>query len=75
MDLNLGGLQMPNFGEVQDFIKKLDFPINKQSIIDLARQRNMNDLVMGALERLPDGDYFNPDDIMNKVKGMLGTGQ
>jgi hypothetical protein len=55
------------FIEMQKALKGIDYPANKQTIIDTARKHNAGDDVMSVLENLPDQDFETPAEVSKAV--------
>jgi hypothetical protein len=45
--------------EVRDALSEMNFPADKNEILDYARFRNFSEFVVQSLENLPDGYTFN----------------
>lgn len=74
MARGMGGQSPSN---VSHHLKGVDFPANKQDLIDQARDNGAEDDVLEMIEKMPDDDYENMADVM-KAYGVSdradGTG-
>ncbi|MGE5503343.1 MAG: DUF2795 domain-containing protein [Actinomycetota bacterium] len=58
-----GGIQ-GSAANVTHALRGVDFPANKQQLIDHARKQNADEVVMKELQNLPDQQYTNMADVM-----------
>jgi hypothetical protein len=49
--------------QIQKFLKGVDYPANKQTLIDNAKKLGADENVRESLEKLPDQDYDAPVDV------------
>ena len=49
--------------QLQVYLKGIDYPVNKQQIIEKARSNNAPDNVLTFLNRLPERQYNYPTDV------------
>lgn len=49
--------------QLQVYLGGIDYPVNKQQLVDHARSKNAPDNVMGWLEKLPEREYTRPNDV------------
>ncbi|GCE26439.1 hypothetical protein KDA_19230 [Dictyobacter alpinus] len=63
-----------NPGQIDQILNALPYPISKQNLIDMARQRGVNDQMISMLEKLPDKTFNSADDIKNSVSGIGNLG-
>lgn len=56
--------------QLQVYLKGIDYPVNRQQIIDHARSRGAPDNVMSFLERLPERQYSYPTDVEQEFGKM-----
>ena len=61
-----------DFGQISQMVSSVQFPINKDKLIQFAQQRGANDQIVGALQHLPDKTFNSPQDIQNEL-GNLGN--
>lgn len=57
----------PNPVQIQKYLGGLDYPTDKQTILDKAREEGADQNVMEALEHLPDQEYGSPVAISREV--------
>lgn len=53
--------------QLQKFLKGVDYPANKQTLIDAAKKNGADDNVCSTLEQLPDENYEAPVDVSQAV--------
>lgn len=56
--------------QVQKHLSGIDYPTDKQTIVETARQQGADDEVVSALERMP-GDRFNSPNDVSEAIGKL----
>lgn len=56
--------------QIQVYLGGIDYPVNRQQIIDHARSKGAPDNVMGFLERLPERQYNYPTDVQQEFGKM-----
>jgi hypothetical protein len=49
--------------QIQKFLKGVDYPANKQTLIDNAKKLGADENVRESLEKLPDQEYDAPVDV------------
>ncbi|HJV24689.1 MAG TPA: DUF2795 domain-containing protein [Aromatoleum sp.] len=59
--------RIPNPVQIQKFPGGLDYPVEKEEILEKARSEGADDLVMEALESIPDRSYESPVSISHEV--------
>ena len=59
--------QVPNPVQIQKFLGGLDYPVEKEEILEKARSEGADDRVMEALESIPDRTYESPISISREV--------
>lgn len=64
MTRGMGGQSPSN---ISHYLKGIDFPANKQDLIDHAEDNNAPDEVIQALQKLPEGEYESMADLMQGV--------
>jgi hypothetical protein len=67
MNIDLGGILNSVLGQVQ-------FPINKDNLIQSAKQQGVSEQVINALQRLPDKTYTSSLDVQNALGGLGNLG-
>ena len=45
------------------FVEGLDYPIGKDAILEAARDASIDATVLASLERLPDREYAEPEEL------------
>lgn len=53
---------------LQNYLSGLDFPTNKQAIINQAKRKNAPSEVVSALNGIPDRDYMDVEDLMKVIE-------
>ncbi len=59
--------QVPNPVQIQKFLGGLDYPVDKRQVLDKAKAEGADELVMDALERIPERQYDSPVSISREV--------
>ena len=62
-----GTSSMPNPIEVQKYLGGLDYPADKQTIIDHAQGEDAPMEVMDMLDQIPDFEYSSPADLTREL--------
>jgi hypothetical protein len=57
----------PNPIQIQKFLGGMDYPVSKDTILETAKKEGADDAVLGALGRIPDGEYDAPTAISKAV--------
>ncbi|HTI13217.1 MAG TPA: DUF2795 domain-containing protein [Dictyobacter sp.] len=57
--------------QIKQLVSQVHFPVNRDQIIQVAKDHGANNLVIGLLQRLPDKTYNSPQDVRNEL-GNLG---
>jgi hypothetical protein len=60
--------------EVQKALKDIDYPVNKEKLLQHAKKHQASEDVMRDLEELPDKEYTNAADVSKEFKGDTGRG-
>ncbi|MHC1757439.1 MAG: DUF2795 domain-containing protein [Methanosarcina sp.] len=55
--------------EVQKALKDMDYPANKEKLIQHAKKHNASKEVMEVLQDLPDQEYSNAADVSKEFSG------
>ena len=59
--------------QITQMLSGIQFPIDKSQLLQMARQRGLNDQVVGMMEKtLPDMKFQTISDLQNRLSGMLG---
>lgn len=53
--------------QVQKFLSGMDYPCNKQDIVEHAKSQGADDNVMETLKQLPDENYQTPADVSEAI--------
>lgn len=53
--------------EAKGILQRLDFPAQKQEVVDHAEQQGASADVLGALRQLPEETYKSAEDILQKI--------
>jgi hypothetical protein len=59
--------QTPNPIQVQKFLSGLDYPVDKSTLLDRAREQGADDNVLDALQGIPDKEYDAPTAVSEAV--------
>lgn len=59
-----------NPGQVQKFLRDVDYPASKQDIIRHAQEHGADENVRSALEKLPDENFNSPNDVSAAIGKM-----
>ena len=62
--------QQPSAIHVQKFLGGLDYPVDKQDLIDKAEQNGADKQTVQALERIPEREYENPVEVSREVSKL-----
>ena len=54
--------------KLQEYLRGMDYPANKQALLDKARENNAGDEEIALLGGLPDKEYGGPDEVMSAMK-------
>jgi hypothetical protein len=52
---------------VSQFVQGLDYPISKDGILKAARDASIDRTVLDSLNKLPDREYFDPEDLTQQL--------
>ena len=55
--------------EVQESLKGIDYPVQKNELIQHAKKHGANEEVMEILESLPDKEYTSPIEVSKEFQG------
>lgn len=62
-----GQEQQVNPVQVQQYLGGIDYPTDKQTILQRAKDQGADDMTMRTLEKLPDQEYNSPNDISEHI--------
>lgn len=67
---------MANFNpvEIEKALGGMDFPADKEAILNKARENGAGEEEMGALEGLPEREYNSPTEITEALSEVEGNG-
>ncbi|WP_017652425.1 DUF2795 domain-containing protein [Fortiea contorta] len=57
--------------EIQKHLKGVDYPADKQKLIEHARQHNADQDLLSILEQLPEDEEYNTPTDLNKAIGNI----
>ena len=57
----------PNPTQIQKFLGGMDYPADRQTILDKARENDAPDDVMQTLEGLPEREYEGPNGVIKEL--------
>lgn len=60
----------PNPVQMQKYLKGLDYPANKDEIVECARDNGANQETCDTLEHLPDKSFDSPTDVSRAIGEM-----
>lgn len=55
------------FSQVQEYLSGIQYPINKQSLIEFARDKGASGTIVSLLERLPDKQYHSEQEVSDEL--------
>ncbi|MDR5784469.1 DUF2795 domain-containing protein [Caballeronia sp. LZ065] len=55
------------FIEMQKALKGVDYPADKQTLVEMARSNSASDDVLSALDGLPEGQFQTPAEVSKAV--------
>ncbi|WP_460947121.1 DUF2795 domain-containing protein [Okibacterium endophyticum] len=58
---------LPTAIQIQKFLKGVDYPASKQTIVDTAEKQGADDNVLSALRNIADKDYDAPTDVSKEL--------
>ncbi|HTK11886.1 MAG TPA: hypothetical protein VL485_32235 [Ktedonobacteraceae bacterium] len=59
--------------QLNQLVNSIQFPIKKAQVIQLARQRGMNDQLVNMLDQnLPDELFSSAQELQSKMSGVMG---
>lgn len=59
----------PNPIQIQKFLGGIDYPADKSTILDTAKDQGADDAVLDALNGIPDKEYDSPTAVSEAVAG------
>jgi hypothetical protein len=67
------GVAVPQVTEVQRALSGVDYPADRDHLVEHARQHGASDDVIQALEHADADRFDGPDQVMRSLKGQLGN--
>jgi hypothetical protein len=67
------GVAVPQVTEVQKALSGIDYPADRDQLIEHARNHGASDDVIRALENADADRFDGPDNVMRALKGQLGN--
>ena len=61
--------------QVQKFLKDVDYPASKQTLIDKAKSMGADENICASLEQLPDEDFQTPADVSQAFGALPDAAQ
>ena len=55
--------------QIQKYLKGVDYPTDKQTLIDTAKQQGADESVCASLDQLPDEQFQTPADVSAAFEG------
>jgi uncharacterized protein DUF2795 len=55
--------------QIQKYLKGVDYPTNKEALIENAKKNGADESICASLEQLPDEDFQTPADVSEAFKG------
>ncbi len=62
--------QKVSAAQIQVYLKGIDYPVNKQQLIDHAKSRGAPENVMAFMDRMPEREYKYPTDVQEEFGKM-----
>ena len=56
--------------QVQKFLGGIDYPTDKQTIIDTAKREGADERVLSTLSRIPDKQYNGPNEVSRQIGNL-----
>jgi hypothetical protein len=61
-------------GQIQQVLGQAHFPVDKNTLIQVAQQHGANDQVVGMLQKLPDKSFNSIQDVQEALGGLGNIG-
>lgn len=61
-------------GQIDQLLNSLPYPIDKNKLVEIARQRGVNDQVISMMDKLPDKKFNSADEVKSAVSGIGNLG-
>lgn len=62
---------MADMGKMMGLLQNLNYPCTKQDIMDKVQEQGSDDEMMGMVEKLPDREFSDMDDLKNEMTSMM----
>jgi len=59
--------EIPNPIQVQKFLKGVDYPVDRQKLVDTAKREGADQNVLQALQQLPERQYNGPNAVAEEM--------
>lgn len=66
-------MQHANPIQIQKYLKGVDYPANKKSLIENAKKNGADENICASLEQLPDQDFQTPAAVSEAFQGPSGS--
>jgi hypothetical protein len=53
--------------QIQKYLKGVDYPVNKQDLLDHAKQQGADENILSTLEQLSDEEFETPADVSKAI--------
>lgn len=63
---------MANPDQIREVVGQVDYPAEKQEIVDKAQEQGANDMILSALDRIPERVYQDPKSVIDEVQNVAG---
>jgi hypothetical protein len=60
--------------QISDLLREVTYPINKDGLVDAAREAGASNEVVAMLDGLPEQDYADIDSVTRLIGGSFGPG-
>lgn len=61
---------MPNPAEMQQYLSGVNYPAQRDQLLETAQQEGAPQSVTDALQRLPDGEYGGPSAVSEALQNL-----
>lgn len=58
---------MVNPIQVQKYLKGIDYPVNKEEVVNTAKKEGADNNIISTLQKLPDQSFNSPKDISRAI--------
>jgi len=62
--------EMQESAIADQFVKGLDYPVSKHSIVYAAREAHLSQTIQDAVAKLPDREYSEPDELTRALNAI-----